>query len=248
MEARIEDAAARFWADAGAEEPFPRSLETSIAFSLPILIGRMPRLGVFSAEQELRRLVGGAAPTHLRIANGPDRRLRACMVAAAGNAVILLDAADDPDEQRFSLAHELAHFLLDYWQPRARIAQRLGQHGQQVFDGLRTASSTDRIDATLAGVRLDVAVHLMQRGVDGIVDAAVAEAERRADLLAFELLAPEATAVALLAAEGTHAERIAQSAEAMHRVFGLPYAASELYARRLLHDRVPQGRWRAWLS
>jgi Zn-dependent peptidase ImmA (M78 family) len=39
-------------------------------------------------------------------------------MARAGHGFISLDGSDADDERRFSLAHELAHFLLDYQDPR----------------------------------------------------------------------------------------------------------------------------------
>src|SRR5687768_8715179 len=55
-----------------------------------------------------------------------DRPLRACLVAAGGAGFAFVDADGPEDERRFSLAHELAHFLRDYWQPRRAAQRRLG--------------------------------------------------------------------------------------------------------------------------
>ena len=54
-----------------------------------------------------------------------DRPLRACLVCRRGAGFVFLDGGDDEAEQRFSLAHELAHFLRDYWRPRLLAADRL---------------------------------------------------------------------------------------------------------------------------
>ncbi|MFN8557423.1 MAG: ImmA/IrrE family metallo-endopeptidase [Dehalococcoidia bacterium] len=40
--------------------------------------------------------------------------------------MIIVDSSDAPDEVRFTVAHEAAHFLLDYEQPRARAVAALG--------------------------------------------------------------------------------------------------------------------------
>ena len=55
MQTSLETAAERFWTAAGEPEPFPRRLEDSIALALPVMVARLPRLGLFSAERWLGR-------------------------------------------------------------------------------------------------------------------------------------------------------------------------------------------------
>lgn len=248
MEAWVEAAAERFWHAAGGPETFPRTLEGSIALALPVMVARLPRLGLFSAERWLSRRgapADAAAPVD---AARRDRPLRACLYAWDGSGCILLDAADPPDEQRFSLAHEAAHFILDYQQPRERVAARVGDAATAVLDGRRAATLEERIDATLAGVTLAPHLHLMERGERGIERGAVAAAESRADQLAFELLAPWRQALALLPDGGRAAERQAGATRALASAFGLPTALAEAYARRLLAARDGPPRWREWLA
>ncbi|HEY8742261.1 MAG TPA: hypothetical protein VIU62_04135, partial [Chloroflexota bacterium] len=88
METWLETAAERFWSAAGETEPFPRNLEDSIALALPVMVARLPRLGLFSAERWLSRygprFDWGAGEWGGR----GDRRLRACLLAAEGNGCI----------------------------------------------------------------------------------------------------------------------------------------------------------------
>lgn len=61
------------------------------------------------------------------------------MALGGSRNFVLLDDADTPAEQRFSLAHEVAHFLLDYLQPREATRRKLGETALEVVDGLRPA-------------------------------------------------------------------------------------------------------------
>jgi hypothetical protein len=211
----VADLADRFWADAGAAEPFPRDLRRAIARAVPLTVVSLPDLRLAGVRDWLLRN-GVACPCP-----GRDRRLRGCLVARSECGVVFLDGADPEDEQRFSLAHELAHFLRHYHRPRREAVRRLGELVSEVFDGLRPPTTAERIGALLADVRVGFHVHLLGR--DG--GAAVAVAEREADRLAFELLAP-AAAVLPGGTEAVLAERLGSR-------FGLPPAKARAYARLL---------------
>ena len=71
----------------------------------------------------------------------------------AGGGVIFIDSADDDDEQRLSLAHELAHYLRDYWEPRLRISECMAEDAIEVIDGQRPAAGYERWQALLAACR-----------------------------------------------------------------------------------------------
>ncbi len=228
----VVELAERFWAATGVKAaggspsppPFPRDLRGAMAFALPLGLDDPPRLCIDTVNAWLARR---DLPCRL---GGRNRPLRACLMAYGGAGLVLLDGADPPAEQRFSLAHEVAHFLVDYWQPRERAVARLGPTVLKVLDGQRPPTAAERVDALLAQVPLGVHVHLMDRTPDGH-PAGLAEdaAERRADLLALELLAPRDAVEAALGALGGP-RRHAEIAALLVEQFGLPPAIAAAYA------------------
>ncbi|MGI8912720.1 MAG: ImmA/IrrE family metallo-endopeptidase [Chloroflexota bacterium] len=227
----ISEAAEAFWRLAGTEEPFPRSLRAPIANALPVSLVQLPHLHITSAVSWLRRC--GVVCT---IGTG-DRPLHAALVARYGQGVLFLDGADADAEQRFSLAHELAHYLRHYRQLRRRVEDRLGTASLEVLDGVRPASRTERVDALLAGVPIGYYVHLMQRDSDGsFPDARTATAEREADLLAYELLAPADPVSRQVAGVAFEQRRVA-AADVLCRRFGFPEASAAAYAGHLFPAR-----------
>ncbi len=218
----VVEMAERFWAAAGDPPPFPRDLRQAMMLALPLACVELPGLCVSAVDDYLARRglpwCTGAA----------DRPLRACLVARGGYGYVFLEATDPPEEQRFSLAHEIAHYLLDHQEPRARAAARLGAAALEVLDGRRPPTRAERVHAVLARVALDLRVHLLDRTPQGYPtsDRAVA-AERRADRLAFELLAPHD---AVLAALGDAA---ADPVGVLTARFGLPPAEAAVYAEYL---------------
>jgi hypothetical protein len=214
----VSELADAFWQ--GASEPFPRSLRLSAALALPVLVTDLPGLGLRAVSDWLQAH-GGSGWRH---PVGADRPLRACLVARDGWGYVFVDADDPEDERRFSLAHELAHFLRHYLQPRIDAGRRVGQRALEVLDGRRPATTAEHLRAVLLGAPLACHVHLLARSPDGSASAAVDAAEREADRLAFELLAP---AEAVLA-EPAHTR--AALAQRLCDVFGLPPAQAWRYA------------------
>ena len=120
-----------FWKAVGEPEAYPRSLERSICRAFAVFIVKVPNLDVQAVNEHLkqRRL-----PWEMDVA---PRRLRACLLARAGMGWVFLDGADPPDQMRFSLAHEMAHFLLDHLAPRRLALATLGNSILDVLDGRR---------------------------------------------------------------------------------------------------------------
>jgi hypothetical protein len=221
-----------FWESAGGgPEPFPRTLRDALERSpLDLTFKELPALSVRSAADFL------TAQQVPWTCGGPDRRLRACLAAGNGAGFILLDAGDDPAERTVSLAHELAHFLRHYLQPHRLARRRLGDSITEVIDGRRPPTPTERLRALVAGVPLGLHVHLMERGPRRQRRPEVAAAEREADCLAYELLAP---AVEVLRHTGSAEDEGGQShvVNVLCEVFGLPEASAEDYADLLLPSR-----------
>ena len=170
-------------------------------------------------------------------------------MADRGMGTIFFDTSDTDDEQQFTLAHELAHFLLDYEVPRQRSVETFGASILPVLDGDRLPTPAERLHAVMSGISLGTMCHFMERPDDGLPAHIVLDVESRADRLALELLAPAALLHTLMRQEsaprGFNA-RLLFLTQHLVDEYGLPAAIASSYARFLL------GQWgeptfRDWL-
>lgn len=195
-------------------DDFPRDLEQAILLRMALTVVELPQLSTEAIQSWLRER---GASTQVQ----GTRRLHGALVARAGAGVVFLDSDDDPDERRFSLAHETAHFIQDHLVPRALALRAFGETIRPVLDGRRPATRDERLSAVLRRVPLGLQIHLMTRSETGsIITWAVEEGERRADRLALEILAP--LRVFSTAARETPPDALAQR-------FGLPESVIHEY-------------------
>lgn len=240
------EAAERFWNRAASREQYPRSLERTVLQMLPIVIVKLPGLGVEAIRRwlSLRGVRVGAFV--------PDRGLRGGLFARGGVGVVFIDGMDSTDEARFSLAHEVAHFLLDYLWPREEAIQALGNGVREALDGVRPLSPEERLSALLRRVKLGQFTHLMDRdGFDQITRSSVLDAEDRADRFAIELLAPRESIVAEARRRGIQlgeAESVGGLIEVLISKYGLPQWCAERYAQHLSARSRGRGSFREWLG
>lgn len=171
-----------FWQRVGPE-PFPRTF-AGVSLGFPVVVVECPGLALGVVRGWL---VGrGTAVT----VPGPDRPVRGCLVAHGWDGFVFVEADDPPAERRFTLAHELAHYLRDVWGRRRRAVAKLGPGIADVLDGRRPPTPDERLHSLLRGLPAGPVVHLLTRGPDEPPEVRAAEAA--ADRLAFELLAPAA--------------------------------------------------------
>ncbi|MCY4639396.1 MAG: ImmA/IrrE family metallo-endopeptidase [Chloroflexi bacterium] len=190
----------------------------------------------------MRQLTTGSLSGWL--GSGPDpvnRELHGALIARRGRGLILVDAGDEEAERRFTIAHEVAHFIIEYRGPRDRIASSLGHAALEVLDGDRPPTTVERVDSLLQGVPLGPYLHLLERGLLRPRDSAEA-AEFAADRLALELLAP---AREVRRRVGADASRIALE-QALECDFGLPREVAGAYAWRFASRVAPSVR--EWLG
>jgi hypothetical protein len=225
-----QDAIDLFWRMSGVIAPFPRDLESAVLLALPIAIIKLPRLRVTVVEEWLS--VRGA-PHQFGCA---ERRIRGCLVAFAGKALIFLDGTDTEDERRFTLAHEIAHFLVDYWLPRQKALAAFGMGISEVLDGRRPATPAERLNAVLVSVAIGVHINLMERHGDGVgVTADLGKIENKADRIALALLAPPRSVLSGSDISARKFEDRRRSiADALVARFGLPATVAAAYSRSLL--------------
>lgn len=243
----LRQAVDEFWQSVGEDQAFPRDLEEALLWtSLPLNLQKVPRLCVSEVDQWLEKY---NMPFQLLC---PNRPLYGCLIAYAGHGYILIDEADSEAQSRFSIAHEIAHFLLDYIQPRQRAITRLGELITEVLDGLRPQSLDEKVHALLCGVTLGVHVDLMDRRSDGSHrHSCVVEIEDRADRLALELLAPEERVRHYFMrckksqASQDDSNRLVQ---VLIQSFGLPLEIAQEYGRFLYQRWYGGQSVRAWLK
>jgi hypothetical protein len=239
----IESSAREFWELAGGREAYPCDIKAAITLSLPLELHGLPGLCV-SHILNWARNVAIACTIH-----GRDRRLHGCLLAYRGQGTIFFDTADPEDEQRFTLSHELAHFLLDYQAPRQRAITILGETILSVLDGDRLPTLDERFHAVLGSVPLGVMSHVMERPETGLPTNVVLDIEDRANRLALELLAPAASLCELLRRSTTPSgfdQRLLFLGNYLITTYGLPIAVAAPYARYLL-TQIGEPTFRDWL-
>jgi hypothetical protein len=173
-----------FWHRAGGVPVgFPRDIERAVALALPVAVVKLPRVTVTEVSGWLgARGVSVAVPPN-------SYELAGCVVAHRGRALAFVCGADPEDELRVTVAHEASHVIVHYLDPRAAAVRAIGPGVIDVLDGLREATTAERVTAVIASVRVGPHVHLLPRGERRRI-AAVSTAEEEADELALELLAP----------------------------------------------------------
>lgn len=222
-----QEALGLFWDLCGEEEKFPRNLERPLALALPVALVKLPHLRLWDVERWLRRR-GNSFCFECE-----SRSVRGCLIAQAGQGLLFMDGSDPQDEQRFTIAHEIAHFLCNYWLPRRTIIEKFGPEITKALDGIRPFTVTERIQSLLIGTKVGPYQSLMERGSTTNED--IWKAENSADRLALALLAPpQAVFPQLSFLSEPYPVRLQQTIDVLHLSFGLPVSISASYANSLL--------------
>lgn len=241
----IRQLAHTFWARAGEVEPFPRSLESPALRGLPVGIVKLPRLGLTKARTWLLRRGVECDLKHT------DRPLRGLLVARAGEGLIFLDGNDSADDQRISLAHEIAHFLTDHLVPRERALRTFGDRILPVLNGERPPTAEEQLTGALTGMRLGLSCHLLDRNARGYAcQSDVVQSEDLADRLGLELLAPEADVAAAFESAGGRwrSQKVEDMMTAiLSERFGLSSAVATSYGAYIVLRRRSPTTFQEWL-
>jgi hypothetical protein len=234
-----------FWQTLGCELPYPRTLMPTISRSFPLSIVQLPQLSIAQVETWLLR-------QHIPFSFlCQDRSLWGCIVAARGYGLIFIDSLDEANEQRYTLAHEISHFLLDYLYPRRRALDLFGETIRPVLDGERPPTQTERVHAILSNTTLTIYLDFMPRSPQRTLDQGyILRAEDKADRLALEILAPFEHVLSSLATHQsitTFPERLSVLMHLLTSTYGLPSTVAQQYSSVLLPP-PRQGSTARWLG
>ncbi|HEU0052286.1 MAG TPA: hypothetical protein VFQ39_03870 [Longimicrobium sp.] len=222
------DLVAAITSSAAAEGGPPYDIARAVPWSLPLDIVEIPRLGPDAVNRWLReRGVGHRLDAANRVLHG-------FLLAFRSTGLVFVDAEDPDVERRYTVAHEVAHFVVDYWLPRQRAVDHFGPSIQEVLDGDRAPSLKERLDSAFMQIPLDSCVFLLDRFSPTPARTEVWSSENRADRLAVEFVAPLDEVCGAVRAEGAldgyfHVRRAAQ--RILFERFGLPDRIAQAYAR-----------------
>ena len=235
---RLNIASKEFWSSTSQLVNFPRDIESAVLWGLPLAIVKIPFLGLDSIQAWLGR-------NYIEVPPLPrNRRVRACLVARQGVGIIFVDGADPEDEIRFSIAHEAAHFILDYQQPRQRAIERFGLEITEVLDGVRQATIAEKLSGVLSGVKVGPFAHTLNRNTTKSLDCDLCCMEDNADLLALELLAPLSDVTKLIKAHKCLATALCEG----EKRYGIPARFLESYFKYVMTKKKANKTFKEWLG
>ncbi|MCG2766888.1 MAG: ImmA/IrrE family metallo-endopeptidase [Anaerolineae bacterium] len=235
--AHVKRMASEFWEAAGGSEGFPRHLEPAVLRTLPLAVVKIPLLRVSGIQTWA---VERGIQIDIRVS---DRPLHGCLLAYQGKGIVLINGTSSVEEQAFSLAHEVAHFLLNYLIPRRRAVEKLGMSVLEVFDGIRSPTIAEKTQAVLSRINIGFHIHLMDRGSDGsLCDDAIYEIEDEVECLAIELLAPEdevRQCIQRTASEVQKGPTAEMASKILANDFGIPADVAVSYGQHVVPLRQP---------
>jgi hypothetical protein len=217
---RLRERAAAFWADTPESVRQRGDIEAAVAWSAPLALVAVPNLDARGAR-------GWLAERGARLGDGDaDRPLRGLLLAARGVGIVFLDGTLASADRRFTVAHELGHFLLDYLEPRERVLSEAPSL-LEVVDGLRAPTRAERAQALLARVPIGLHAHLLDRDFHGAAAPDVEAAEDAASQFALEVLAPWSAALDVAREvvgdrRSPHGELLAEATARLAERFALP--------------------------
>lgn len=207
----LEHSAAAFWEPIPERNHFPRDLEQYLPLHYQASIESLPALTVQRVHDWLS--VNGIAFTD----PSSNRRLDGCIIAQKGHAILFIDDALPLDERRMIVAHETAHFWIDYELLRRRIKLRYGSAGVQILDKERPVETVEMLMATATGSPIQAFYHYHFKD-----HKHENEVERRANTLACFLIAPLQEVLSRAKKCRMAREDESKWLELLHQVFGIP--------------------------
>lgn len=228
IEPHLENTANEFRQE---NKSWPVDLIRLIAFSLPLTVEEIPELNLSDIEHWLA--------SRVRAYRFPcsNRQLHGCLIVDEGTGFVFIDSNDTDAEKRFTLAHEVAHFLNDYFLPRQRVVRNLGEGILDVLDGKRQPTVDERLNSIILDVPLKTYMHLFEHdGSGNFMNNTNWKAENKADRLGLEIMAPAKMVcddLILTGAIRDYSHCFKEAQKLLGKKYGLPVWCINNYARRI---------------
>lgn len=185
---QIQQLAKAFWKASLLEINFPISttlLEQAILLTEPIAVVKLNKLSLLEISKYFT-----ARGNNI---NCPldSKELYGFILSYNGYTYIFLNGTESAEEQRFTLAHEFAHYLLDYKLPRQSIIEKSGVAIIDALNNKRDFTAEEKLLALVQDYSLKAFTYLLDAPATSAFERLhVWKAENKADELAMELLAP----------------------------------------------------------
>lgn len=150
------------------------------------------------------------------------------------------------------LAHELAHYLKDYLEPREKVLSCFGEVIKDILDGDRLPTPEERLKGIFNGVNIGTFTDLLDRAPSSDVHRAdILNSEDVADQLALELLAPHRRVINQLNAldiRWKDETAFASCSRVLTDDFGLPCDIANKYSNMLVMTKRQPSSFRDWIG
>ncbi len=220
-----------FWHHAGGRSSYPADIRYATTCALPVSVMEIADLTTSTAADYFE------LPQDEHIPSAGERNLHGCIAVRPRGATILVEIHDEDAQKRFTIAHEVAHYIIEVHRHQERAARMMDDGYVEVLYGSRKATPNERIDACLYNVRSSPITHFMDRTPSGEYGCGqTLRAECAADLLATEILAPRATLMDSLSPHRRLPFRqlVDTAIHLSEHRFGLPSAIAESYGNRVI--------------
>jgi IrrE N-terminal-like domain len=231
---QIERIAREFWSTADQVHRLNFDILSAVNASLIIDLIPVQQLSLGNIETWL------AARTITIDLHVNDRSLHGALLIKDGSVFMFVDATGDEVQQRFTIAHEVSHFLLDYQLPKERAILALGKEIEDVLNGTSAPTTAQLVLSVIKGINIDPYTFLIEKTGNGsFISWSNFNSENEADYLALELLAPRIMVIndtVSSAKRLTYSQFTRKSHEILMKKYRIPSEVAHQYATELAYS------------
>lgn len=182
---KMERIAREFWATTKSEFRFNYDIINVVESALNVQLIRMPQLCPIKINSWLN-----SQHMDLQIEN-KGQNLHGALLIQNGTVLMFIDTTENATWQRYTLAHQVSRFLLEYQMPREQAILTLGKEIAGVLKGNDDASVTELVQSAFNDVSNKAYTLLIEKKENSAASYQEPSlTDNPADFLALELLAP----------------------------------------------------------